>query len=166
MPQQDSPPALGRRSLLRTTAQAAWVVPAVSVVTAAPAFANSKIDDLTNAVVNVQRTPDGSSVRADVVATNDGPNWLATATVFLTMTISGGARFFTNQTANVQGKWQAWDKTMGLMRYRYMAEVPIGSGVYLGGYEAALWNNPPSGVIDVDLSYNGVLVTNRTLHWP
>lgn len=159
-------PHVRRRSLVRTAAHAAWAVPAITVVTAAPAFADSTIDDLTEAVLGVERTADGGYVRAYVpTVTNDGPRDLPVGTVFLALFISGGATFDVRKTTRTQGFWQVWDANSSLMRFRYEAPVTVGTGIYLGEYLAGFTGTPATGHVEGVLTYNGSLVATQTITW-
>lgn len=76
--------------MLRT---AAWSVPAVTLVTAAPAFADSKVDDIALSPPTFAVNRNGvTATVTGVTLINDGPNDL-TVTVVLTLT-AGGNNYF------------------------------------------------------------------------
>lgn len=154
MTHDDRQRGVQRRTLVRGAAHAAWAVPAVTAVSAAPAFATSTIDDLTDGLLSLSYSAADRSVSVGVTqVTNDGPRALPANTVYLAMTLTTTrGRWFTNNIVRQQGDWGAWDFNTTYVRFRYGASVPIGAGLPLGGYVVPLFD-VTSGRVDATLTH-------------
>ena len=142
---------LSRRTVVRT---AAWSAPAVTVAVAAPAFANSLVDDIVNPTFSTSLNGRIRTV-SGITVTNDGPNVLAAGTVRITFIITGGntADVWDQPVVSAGSSWAAVAGSVGTktLVFTYNAAVPLGT-VSLPGILAARSGNG-SGVQSVTLTY-------------
>lgn len=103
----NDPRGLNRRTVLKAGAHAAWAIPAVQVITQAPALAASGAADLSGGVMGTQTgawtgSNAGSSFQAQVQVTNK--NSLATTGLKVTLTFPTG---YALSVSNIASGWTA-----------------------------------------------------------
>lgn len=118
---------LSRRSVVRTAANAVWAVPLVQVAAAAPALANSTINDIFlvgTPTVNVTGNPAKDVAVTGIVVLNDGPNPLTGVKVLLT---SSKTNWAATQPSNPT--WVLTGQGTAVLTCTYSGTVPVNKTV-------------------------------------
>jgi len=153
-----APEGLQRRTVVKAGAHAAWAVPAITLATAAPAFAGSGTPSVSASGVSGTVTGTGNNRSLDVASTIANTGDGATTSLTVTYTITGASLTFGAPTG-ISAGWSS-SSTGGTGTATY---VFTRTGTQLAGGDSVPLNfSAPASRPNATVPYAGNIAVNPT----